>query len=304
MAIPSMSSGQMRAAVTELDQALYNHEQWGETLYASLACRLPPDERDLSEDAHRKCRFGQWCYGSARTIFADHPGFAEIESEHKRMHRFAARLLQVSARGEANSVQDYEQFVSALKRLRLEIATLKRELEESLYNLDPLTGVAGRIGMLTKLREEQELVKRGVHVCAIAMIDIDRFKTVNDYYGHVVGDRVLVACARHLMKHLRPYDKVFRYGGDEFLIVLPDTAAIEGEEIVERLRKGLHAIGHEGDANGEFHVAVSAGLTVLDAQNPVEESIDQADKALFLAKAGGRDRTMLWNRADQPAAAQ
>jgi diguanylate cyclase len=59
MAIPSMSSEQMRAAVTELEQALYNHEQWSETLYATLACHLAPDERDLAEDAHRRCRFGQ-----------------------------------------------------------------------------------------------------------------------------------------------------------------------------------------------------------------------------------------------------
>lgn len=304
MAIPGMSSEQMRAAVTELEQALYNHEQWGETLYASLACRLPPDERDLGEDAHRKCRFGQWCYGAAGLTFAHHPGFAEIESEHKRMHRFAARLLQVSAKGETNSVQDYEQFVSTLKRLRLEIATLKRELEEALYNLDPLTGAAGRIGMLTKLREEQELVKRKVHVCAMAMMDLDHFKTINGYYGHVAGDKVLVGAARFVMAHLRPYDKVFRYGGDEFLIVLPDTDLPEGEEIVERLRQGLGQIAHEGEAKGEFHVTASFGLTLLEPDSPVEQSIDRADKALYLAKAGGRNRTMTWSEAGQAAAAQ
>jgi diguanylate cyclase len=304
MAIPSMSSEQMRAAVTELDQALYNHEQWSETLYATLACHLPPDERDLAEGAHRKCRFGQWYYGTGAVTFGAHPGFAEIEQEHQRMHRFAAQLLQLSAKGETTSVQNYEHFVSALKRLRLEVETLKRELEETLYNLDPLTGTPGRIGMLTKLREEQELVRRKLHRCAIAMMDLDHFKAINDYYGHVAGDKVLIAFARHLTAGLRPYDKVFRYGGEEFLVVLPDTELPVAENILERLRKELEEMPHEGDGKGVFHVTVSFGVTLIEPDIPVEQSIDRADKALYLAKLGGRNRTMIWDAEARAAAAQ
>jgi diguanylate cyclase len=220
------------------------------------------------------------------------------------MHRFAARLLQLSATGEATSVQDYQHFVNALKRLRLEVETLRRELEEALYNLDPLTGTPGRIGMLTKLREEQELVKRKLHPCAIAMMDLDHFKSINDYYGHVTGDKVLVAFARHMTASLRPYDKVFRYGGEEFLVVLPDTELGTAETILERLRKELEAVPHEGDGKGAFHVTVSFGLTLIEPDIPVEQSIDRADKALYLAKVSGRNRTMIWNDMPRAAAAQ
>ena len=74
------------------------------------------------------------------------------------------------------SLPDYERYVSALKRTRLEIQTLKRELEVSLYNIDALTGVPGRMEMLVKLREQREFVRRGVHACAVAMLDVDHFK--------------------------------------------------------------------------------------------------------------------------------
>jgi diguanylate cyclase len=123
------------------------------------------------------------------------------------MHQYAATLLSASSRQVPVSLQDYERFDSALSRMRLEIVTLKRDIEDGLYNLDPLTGAASRIGMLTKLREEQELVKRKVHSCCVAMMDLDNFKNVNDTHGHAIGDRVLVGFARYVMAHLRPYDK-------------------------------------------------------------------------------------------------
>ena len=153
----SLSPDLMRSSVAELEQALFNHEQWCEGLYSTLICRLPPDQRDMEVDAHRRCRFGQWYYGTGSIKLSSHRGFEEIAIEHQRMHQYAATLLNASTHRVPISVQDYERFDSALKRMRLEIATLKHDIEDALYNLDPLTGAASRIGMLTKLREEQEL---------------------------------------------------------------------------------------------------------------------------------------------------
>jgi diguanylate cyclase (GGDEF)-like protein len=149
--------------------------------------------------------------------------------------------------------------------------------------------------MLTKLREQHELAVRKVHVCTIVMIDLDHFKNVNDKYGHVVGDKVLVGVARYIMAHLRPYDKVFRYGGEEFLMCLPDTNLQTGHEIIDRLREELGSLPHEADGKATFHVTVSFGLTLLDPDLPVEKSIDRADKALYVAKAMGRNRAITWD---------
>ena len=284
----------MQTALVALDQALHHHEQWYEELHVTLICRLPPDERDVSGDAHRRCRFGQWYYGSGASELGHHPGFAEIATEHERMHQYAATLLRASRDGAPISVQEYEPFVSALKRMRLEILTMKREFEDALYNLDPLTSTFSRIGMLTKLREQQQMVQRKVHTCCLVMMDVDQFKVVNDTYGHVVGDGVLTAMANYVMAQLRPYDRVFRYGGEEFVICMPDADQASGFAIVERLREGLASMRHESKDHASFNVTASFGLTLLDPGVPVEQSIDRADRALYAAKSAGKNRTVLW----------
>ncbi len=293
--ISNFSSDLMRTALAELDQALFNHGQWCDGLYSTLICRLPPDQRDLEADAHRKCRFGQWYYGPGSMHLHAHPGFEEIAIEHQRMHQYAATLLSAAASQVPISLQDYERFDSALNRMRLEITTLKRDLEDGLYNLDPLTGAASRIGMLTKLREEREFVKRNAHSCCVAMMDLDNFKKVNDTHGHAIGDRVLVGFAHYVLTHLRPYDKLFRYGGEEFLLCAKDTDLVTGRAMIERLREESSSIPHEANGTGSVHVTVSVGLTLLDPDVSVEESVDRADKALYQAKLGGRNQTDVWD---------
>ena len=295
MAVPNMSDEQMRTALKELEQAIYNHEQWAEGLFATLICRLTPDRHDTSGEAHRICRFGQWYYTSGVVAFERHPGLAEIGIEHERMHEYAASLLRSSADGVPISIRDYERFLTALKRLRLEIATVRSELEDALQNLDPLTGTPSRVAMLTKLREQHELAKRKVHACTVVMMDLDHFKSVNDKYGHLAGDKVLISFARYVMAHLRPYDKLFRYGGEEFLICLPDTDLQTGRDIVERFREELALLPHQAECKESFHVTASFGLALLDPDVPVERSIDRADKALYVAKATGRNRAIIWD---------
>lgn len=294
MPIPNMTDVQMRAALKELEQALYNHEQWTETLYSTLICHLPPDERDTDRNAHHNCRFGQWYYKSGIPGLERHPGFAEIGLEHERMHQYAASLLRFSAENAPISIKDFERFLTALKRMRLEIATVQRELEGAIFNLDPLTGVHNRVDMLTKLREQHEFVRRN-HPCTIAMMDLDLFKSVNDTYGHLAGDRVLIAFAHYIINHLRPYDKVFRYGGEEFLLCLADTDVAGADVIVNRLREELASLPHEVPGKEPFFVTVSFGLAALDANKSVEAVIDRADKALYAAKTKGRNRVIAWD---------
>lgn len=305
MAIPNMSDVQMRAALKELEQAAYNHEQWSEMLSTNLICRLTPDQRDVSCDAHRHCRFGQWYYNSGFAALEGHPGFSEIAIEHEHMHQFAAGLLRSSMEGLPISINEYDRFLTALKRMRLELTTIQQELKDALFNLDPLTGTPSRNGMLTKLREHQEMVRRKIHPCSIAMMDLDRFKAINDRYGHLAGDKVLIGVSRYVVANLRPYDKVFRYGGEEFLICLPGNLQ-SGYDIIERIREGLESLQHEAAGEQAFHVTASFGLALLDPDIPAEQCIDRADKALYAAKASGRNRTITWDAAinDLPAELQ
>jgi diguanylate cyclase (GGDEF)-like protein len=295
MPLRDLTPDQLREALGVLDQALFHHEQWYEELTRTLTCNLIPDERDVDDEAHRKCRFGQWLHGPAAQSLAHHPALAEIESLHQRLHHCARHLLMASAKREPIQLPDYERFANALKQMRLEMLTMKRELEDAIYNLDPLTGAATRIGMLTKLREQQALVKRKAQFCCLAMMDLDHFKNVNDTYGHAMGDRVLGTFARQVKTELRPYDLLFRYGGEEFLICMPSTDLKNGSDAIDRIRRSLAAVPFEGGGASSFHVTVSFGLTSLDPDVSVETSIERADKALYAAKAAGRNRASVWD---------
>jgi diguanylate cyclase len=297
LAFANMSPEQMRHAVKALEEACFNNEKWAKTFHSALIFRLKPDEGDISCDAHRMCLFGQWYYTEGKVALERHPGFAKIGLEHECMHQIAGSLLRSSVDGIPISISDYERFISAMTRMRSETETIKRELEDALYNRDPLTGTPSRAGMLTKLSEQLELVRRNVHACAIAMIDLDEFKAVNDNYGHLVGDRVLIAVARYLMTHLRPYDRVFRYGGEEFLVCLPGANLEAGRDLIYRLCGELGSLPHEADDKRTFQVTASFGLTLLAPQLPVEQSIDRADKALYAAKAKGGNRAVIWNES-------
>jgi diguanylate cyclase (GGDEF)-like protein len=294
MAILNITHDNLRRILSQIDQAIYNHNQWYEFLLRTLVCHLPYDSRDVEKDAHQKCRFGQWYYNYAPSEIRNHPSFIAVETEHERMHRLAANLLLTEAAGETISLLDYENFNNSINSMRLQLQTMKHELEDLLYNHDPLTHAYSRIGMLTKLRELQELVKRNIQSCCIAMMDLDHFKSINDIHGHLAGDHILGVSAGYMMEHLRPYDKLFRYGGEEFLISMPHTDLQSGLSVVERLREGT-AEGSIRYEDKQIHITVSFGLTLLDPDISVEQSVERADRALYAAKSSGRNCTRIWD---------
>lgn len=286
----------LQAMLEQLEMAIHNHHTWYEFLTKILVCRLPFDPRIASPDAHRECAFGQWYYNNAPDNLRSHHGFRIIERQHQEMHDLASALLSDSESGSGVSVDHFDQFTQRMTGFRLELDTLKRELETALGNLDPLTGANNRVGMLTWLRAQQELVRRDVLSCTLAMIDLDLFKSVNDHYGHMVGDSVLMAVSHYVIKHIRPYDKLYRFGGEEFLLCLQGLGLGASYTLVDRLRSGVAAMPIAFDA-GQIHCTVSCGVAPLEADVALENIIERADKALYMAKSTGRNRTQAWDPA-------
>jgi diguanylate cyclase (GGDEF)-like protein len=127
-------------------------------------------------------------------------------------------------------------------------------------------------------------------------MDLDHFKEINDSHGHRVGDQVLAGAVQYVTAHLRSYDRVFRYGGDEFLILLPAAHVEVASRLIERLRSGLAATKLAADEAGRpLRMTASFGITPLEPDVSAEECIDRADKALLLAKAAGRNRVIRWD---------
>jgi diguanylate cyclase (GGDEF)-like protein len=125
--------------------------------------------------------------------------------------------------------------------------------------------------------------------CSIALIDLDWFKRINDAFGHPTGDEVLRTFAITVFANIRTIDRFGRYGGEEFLLVLPDTPAEEAARILERLRTIIADLDWSAFSPG-LRVTISAGIATLRPDETPDSFLARADSALYAAKAGGRNR--------------
>lgn len=292
-----LSREELNTIIQQLDEAIRNHNEWFESLNRQIICKLPYDLRNTRDGAHRECLFGQWLYNYLNPNLREHPALEAIEREHRIMHQSVANMLSSMRESGNTSADEYDRFSIAMQRLRLEINTLKRELEATYYSIDSLTGANSRIGMLTHLREQMELVKRGAQQFSIAMFDLDHFKQINDTHGHSVGDRVLMGISRLILNNIRTYDHLYRYGGDEFLLILPHTDAFAVTPIVERLREEIQYLPLTTEQCAPLQITVSIGVCTIDTGLTVEDAIHRADQALYVAKGQGRNCSQFWTPA-------
>jgi len=177
--------------------------------------------------------------------------------------------------------------------LQAELNQTREALAYQAYH-DSLTGLLNRRAVMEGLEEECARIKREFSIVCIAMCDIDHFKKINDTYGHPTGDAVLQQVAGRITHALRPYDKVGRYGGEEFLIVLP----MESEQVEVPLDRLRRAISDVPFVHGEISVQVtmSGGATIHSSTSDHRDSeslIAAADSALYQAKKSGRNRFVI-----------
>jgi diguanylate cyclase (GGDEF)-like protein len=123
---------------------------------------------------------------------------------------------------------------------------------------------------------------------ALVLLDLDHFKSVNDRFGHTIGDRVLASLAALLRRRLRQTDTIGRYGGEEFAILIDDLKKDEAVRLISRLLLEFAATEHRTPEGHTFHVTFSAGISMLDSNMTLSNWIEAADKALYAAKAEGR----------------
>jgi diguanylate cyclase (GGDEF)-like protein len=182
-----------------------------------------------------------------------------------------------------------------------------RPEEEQLRHLiltDPLTGLYNRRFLREALRTEFEGARRYRYPLACAMMDLDHFKALNDSYGHLVGDEVLQGVAALMRRSFRAPDRCFRYGGEEFTVLMPHTNPEEGRAAWERVLAQLRQ-QPLSSAAGDIRITASVGLAVYCKGNFLspEELLAAADAALFAAKRQGRDRIVVTLGAHDPAQA-
>ncbi|MDD5034694.1 MAG: diguanylate cyclase [Methylococcaceae bacterium] len=157
---------------------------------------------------------------------------------------------------------------------------------------DSLSGLFNHSTIKERLAQEIARARRQQSQLAAIMIDIDQFKQVNDVYGHAAGDRVIKNIAHFLLQRLRETDIIGRYGGEEFLVILPDTAAAHAQDLIGALRFAFSQI-RQYAGREEFIVTFSAGVAGYPGFNSADTVIEAADRALYQAKEQGRNRVML-----------
>lgn len=177
-------------------------------------------------------------------------------------------------------------------KINAEVVILNRRLEK-LANTDGLTGVWNRRYAFEQLQRTWTTSHRHGRALSLIMLDVDRFKKVNDTYGHKTGDMVLMLVSSILAQHIRDEDFCGRFGGEEFLIVCPDTELAEAAQLAERLRTLVAACPVPVE-NGELKVTISLGVTMRrSCHNQPEDLIAEADELLYRAKEGGRNQVWI-----------
>jgi diguanylate cyclase (GGDEF)-like protein len=185
---------------------------------------------------------------------------------------------------------------SIVLRQMLALDRMNKRLSE-LSNLDELTGLFNRRHLISELRRQIDRVARGAG-CGLMMLDLDGFKRVNDQMGHDAGDVLLMDIAHALMAETRTVDLVARYGGDEFVVVLPDLSPEGALPVAERIVTAVSRVGRERWA--DCPVTASIGLTVATAEDDVATLLRRADAQAYAAKRAGGDRVSMSMRV--PAA--
>lgn len=194
----------------------------------------------------------------------------------------------------ARSAEELTDLREQVETANQSVLVLQRELEETsqLVRLDPLTGALNRKGLDEALEREMARMQRlGTQLCVV-VLDVDNFKGINDSHGHLVGDEVLRHIATVLRETLRGNDSVVRFGGEEFVLLLPGVGVEEASNVVQRLQRELTRRFFLANTQ-KLLLTFSAGVTAFAQGEHPSDVIDRADKAMYAAKHAGKNRVMV-----------
>ncbi|NQW11281.1 MAG: diguanylate cyclase [Alphaproteobacteria bacterium] len=278
----------VRRAVAEVDDRLRR-------FHRSAIAKVRPDEDLLALGTHGESAFGLWYQERKDTPPVDQPAFETLVVLHEALLNHIALLAARAWKDDRVPIEEYDALLEKVTAFHDQARRLTRAFQAAISDIDPLTGTQTRQVMQRDLKREMLRARRSGTPGCLVLADIDRFKRINDTYGHRVGDQVLATVSALLIGNLRPYDSVYRYGGEEFLICLPETGRDEGRRVLERVRESIAdaPIIVDGEARA-LSVTVSFGLAVMNQRHALSGLIEHADQALYAAKRGGRNRVEIW----------
>lgn len=278
-----------------VDDAIEEHGRWLTQWHRGLVCGLPPHPHIIDGDSEMLTQFGAWRDLHANDPLLQQMVFRQLWRSFTDMHREAG---SVARKAVSSSVQPetYDHVIRLSDEFLNRARKIRDAFRKAVSDLDPLTGLSNRTTMMTELTAEYDRALRSGTPCCFALTDIDHFKKVNDTYGHAVGDEVLAATAGRLLSRMRPYDLIYRYGGEEFLLCLPNADPHTTAAVLERLRHVLAETPIPLEDGRTLPVTSSFGFALIEPDVSLKETIERADQALYHAKRQGRNRVIGYSK--------
>lgn len=256
----------------------YSREEIPERVsYHYFTEKLHPDDFDKTMDAMKD-------HLSGKTDVYEVEYRIQAKDGSYKWYSDRGRITQYGENGKPAFLAGIVFDISESKELQLQLENENRILAEQ-SNVDVLTKVKNRRALMTRLEEETEEAQKSKLPLSIAMFDIDNFKKLNDSYGHLYGDRVLLEVASIMQKSIREEDVIGRYGGEEFMVLFRNTGIEKARSISERIREAIAANSFKGNVR----VTVSGGVSQYQGA-AVQDLIHDADMNLYAAKRNGKNQ--------------
>lgn len=285
-----MNEIQYEQFAAELDSAMQSHLEWSRRILRCAVLRTSPGHDVSEQEAHKLCRFGQW-FAKNRFIFdALEPEKSRaLDINHRAMHdaiRHICNDVLAGNPGDEASLSAFETTQILLVEYLAHFKTLSTQLGSQ---IDPLT----RLPLRHRLEQNFHLFTKRAHrqgnVPAVMLIDADHFKLINDQHGHAGGDVVLKELAACLIKAVRESDQAYRYGGEEFLLLLELDAAGDIEIAAQRVLKSIRKLSVQLPDKAVVKPTVTMGIAIAFEGESINKVIQHADLALYKGKESGRN---------------
>jgi diguanylate cyclase len=287
-------SPELKNFITELDAAVEAHLNWTRRVMRCAVLHTSPGEDVLAPLAHTLCRFGRW-FVSRQSDFEklNAQNTQRLLAVHQAMHDAIRSICIDVLAGRPGQSTDLEVFEQTQAELIHLLAEFKTQFLATVVQYDQLTGLTLRHGLEEEFIQLQKLCKRNKLLLYVAIIDADNFKYINDSYGHLVGDIVLCHLANTLKRNIRPDEPLYRYGGDEFILLMQTQSPEEAASAAERLINVVRSAPVLVLQSKSLALTITMGLSLVRDDEELHGVIGRADRVLLEAKKAGRDRYII-----------
>ncbi len=281
---------QIGVFVEQLDVAVEGHMDWTRRVLRCAVLRVSPGDDVLSPMAHTLCRFGCWFRENKVHFEAlNEESTVKLEDAHRTMHDAIRTICEgvLSAQpGRSDCLDTFERTQAELVSL---LAGFKTQLLASAERFDALTGLPLRHTLEHDFKDALNTCRRNKTRLYVVMMDVDYFKTVNDRYGHAIGDLVLCYFTDLLRSQVRSNEQLYRYGGDEFLALMQAVSLEAVTEAAQRFLQIVRDMRVPIPDSKPLSLTVTLGIARARDDEGLMAAVERADHALYEGKSGGRD---------------